>query len=71
MCHRGAFGSRLERLAAGSGGALGGNGDVSGVIRLAFGIEFGIVGRLGVAMSRVGWQDGVYTTVGATGDVEP
>ena len=70
MCERGALVSRLERLTAGSGGALGGNGDVSGMIRLAGGIEQGITGWLGVAMSSVGWCDGVVTAVGATGDGE-
>ena len=52
MCQRGALGSRLDLLTAGSGGALGGNG---------------IIGRLGVAMSGVGWYDGL----GITGDGEP
>ena len=46
MCQRGALGSRLERLTAGSGGALGGNGEFGGMTRLAGGLEFGIIGRL-------------------------
>ena len=71
MCQVGALGSRLERLTAGSGGAFGGNGDVGSIVRLAGGIELGIIGRLGVAMSSVGWCDGVVTAVGATGDGEP
>ena len=49
-------------------GALGGNGDVGNIVRLASGIELGIIGRLGVAMSSVGWCDGVVTAVGASGD---
>ena len=71
MCQPGALDSRLERLTAGSGGTMGGNGDVSGMMRLAGGIELGIIGRLGVAMSSVGWCDGVVTAVGVTGDDEP
>ena len=71
MCRCGALGSRLERLTAGFGGALGGKGDVGGMIRLAGGLEFGIIGHLGVAMSSVGWYDGVVTAVGITGDGEP
>ena len=70
MCQVGALGSRLERLTAGSGGALGGNGDVGSILRLAGGIELGIIGRLRVAMSSVGWCDGVVTAI-ATGDGEP
>ena len=69
MCQVGALGSRLERLTAGSGGAFAGN--VGSIVRLAGGIELGIIGRLGVAMSSVGWCDGVVTAVGATGDGEP
>ena len=71
MCQVGALGSRLERLTAGSGDALGGNGDVGSILRLAGGIELGIIGRLGVAMSSVGWCNGVVTAVGATGNGEP
>ena len=74
MCQRGVLGSRLERLTAGSGGAwrcLGGNGDVGGMMRLAGGLELGIIGRLGVAMCSVGWYDGIVTAVGITGDDEP
>ena len=67
MCQRGALGSRLDLLTAGSGGALDGNGDVGGMMRLDGGLEFGIIGRLGVAMSGVGWYDGL----GITGDGEP
>ena len=52
-------------------GALGGNGDVGSILRLAGGIELGIIGWLGVAMSSVGWCNGVVTGVGATGDGEP
>ena len=63
MCQRGALGSWLERLTAGSGGALGGKGDVGGMMRLAGGLEFDIIGRLGVAMSSVGWYDGIVTRV--------
>ena len=70
MCQRGALGSRLERLPAGSGGALGGNGEFGGMTRLAGGLEFGIR-RLGVAMFSVGWYDGVVTAVGIMGDGEP
>ena len=65
MCQPGVLDSRLERLTAGSGGA------VSGMMRLAGGIELGIIGRLGVAMSSVEWCDGVVTAVVATGDDEP
>ena len=50
---------------------LGGNGDVGGMMRPAGGLEFGIIGRLGVAMSSVEWYDGVVTAVGITGDGEP
>ena len=71
MCQVGALGSRLERLTAGSGGALGGSGDVGSIVRLAGGIELRIIGRLGVAMSSVGWCDGVVTAVWATADGEP
>ena len=53
MCQRGALGSRLDLLRAGSGGAMGGNGDVGGIMRLYGGLEFGIIGRLVVAMSDV------------------
>ena len=67
MCQRGALGSRLDLLTVGSGGALGGTGDVGGMMRLDGGLEFGIIGRLGVAMSCVGWYDGL----GITGDGEP
>ena len=61
MCQVGALGSRLERLTAGSGGVLGGNGGVGSIVGLAGGIELGIIGRLGVTMSSVGWCDGVVT----------
>ena len=70
MCQHGALDSRLERLTAGSGGVLGGNGDFSCMVRLAVGVEHGIIGRLGVAISSVGWCGGVLTAVGATGDGE-
>ena len=71
MCQAGALGSRLDRLTVGSGGVSGGNGDISGMGSLAGGIELGITGRLGVAISSVGWRDGVVIVAGATGGGEP
>ena len=49
---------------------MGGNSDFSCMVRLAVGVEHGIIGRLGVAMSSVGWCGGVLTAVGTTGDGE-
>ena len=47
MCQRGALGSRLERLTAGSGGSQSGNGDVGGMMRLAGGLSSALSGVSG------------------------